>query len=147
MPFGCCPVQCKERLHFNYSVGNVYAGFLLPPHLSHLCCAPVNLREAKREIFTILQSLLCCSPHCPRAQLLAAGGKPPRAHWLPKPYFQPVVRSPSSLLQLCALLDPLQPRAEGSSCTCPPSLGLHVPTSPHGCAAEERQLASPKLQG
>lgn len=72
MPFGCYAVPHKECLHLRHSTGNVYAAFLLLPHLFHLCCLFINLREAKREIFTTLLSSLSCPLHCPGARLLAA---------------------------------------------------------------------------
>lgn len=68
----------------------MYAAFLLLPHLSHLCCLHINLREAKREIVTTLLSLLSRSPCYPRVRLLAAEQKPPQD--FPR-YFQPMARS------------------------------------------------------
>lgn len=56
----------------------MYAVFLLLPHLSHLCCLHINLREAKREIVTTLLFLLSRSPCYPRVRLLAAEQKPPQ---------------------------------------------------------------------
>lgn len=69
MPFGHYSVPYKGCLHFRQSKRNVYVGFLLLPHLPHLGSLLINLRETKRENFTILLS----RPHplhCPKVQLL-----------------------------------------------------------------------------
>lgn len=52
MPFSRCPVPHKGCLHFRRSTRNIYAGFLLLLHLSHLCCLLINLREARSIIFS-----------------------------------------------------------------------------------------------
>lgn len=93
MPFDCYSVPHKECHHFRQSKWNVYAGFLLLPHLSHLGSLLINLREAKREILPTLLLSLPHPLHCLRAQLLETEVETTKGSWLPKSYFQQIAKS------------------------------------------------------